>query len=223
MHEGWYTDERGLPAFRQAIIQELLFSANPIYLRTFHLYHYLAYFCIKMEISFGQHIEGTPYKVLDERVMRASAGIMLLLGLIAFVNGFVLDKYEIIPYISGFLALNFLIGIFLNPKYAPTYFVASRIVKGQSPLFIGAIQKKFAWSLGLLMSGVIFILSLFLLKDPSYFKPVCFICLWCLAFLYFESAFGICVGCIIYHFFIRVKILKQPEIKPNCMGDSCDI
>ncbi|HHB78975.1 MAG TPA: hypothetical protein ENK85_07055, partial [Saprospiraceae bacterium] len=63
-----------------------------------------------MTRSFGEYIDGTPYKVLDERVIRASAGIMLFLGLIAFVNGFVLNKYDVIPYISGFLVLNFSIG-----------------------------------------------------------------------------------------------------------------
>ncbi len=176
-----------------------------------------------MTRSFGEYIDGTPYKVVDERVIRASAGIMLFLGLIAFVNGFVLNKFDIIPFISGFLALNFSIGLFLNPKYAPTYFLASRIVKGQAALPIGAIQKKFAWSLGLLMSGAIFGLSLMLITDSSFFKPVCFLCVWCLAFLYFESAFGICVGCMLYHQFLDWKILKKPDVKPNCMGDSCDV
>ena len=176
-----------------------------------------------MTRSFGYFTEGIPYKVLDERTIRASAGIMLLLGAIAFVNGFVLNKFDIIPYISGFLALNFSIGIFINPLYAPTYWLASQIVKGQTPLPIGAIQKKFAWSLGVLMSGAIFGLSLFLLKDPTFFKPVCFLCVWCMAFLYFESAFGICVGCMLYHQFLDWKILKRPKVKPNCMGDSCDL
>lgn len=34
--------------------------------------------------SFGEYNEGNKFKVLDERVMRGSAGIMLLLGFIAF-------------------------------------------------------------------------------------------------------------------------------------------
>ena len=176
-----------------------------------------------MKRSFGEIQEGIPYKVLDERVIRASAGIMLFLAMIAFVNGFVLQKFDVIPYISGFLLLNFSIGIFLNPNYAPTYILGKLIVKGQTAIPIGAIQKKFAWTLGLLMSGGVFGLSLLLLKDPSFFKPVCFLCVWCLAFLYLESAFGICVGCKIYHLFLDWKILKQPAVKPNCMGDSCEV
>lgn len=39
-------------------------------------------------LSFGYYIDGKPYKVLDERRMRASAGIMMLLGTIAAINGF---------------------------------------------------------------------------------------------------------------------------------------
>lgn len=173
--------------------------------------------------GFGEYIEGRNYKVLDERVVRGSSGIMLLLAFIAFVNGFVIKNYIVLPYISGFLAVNFLIGIFINPKFSPTMFVAWLLVRKQSPLPIGAIQKKFAWSLGLALSVAIFSLSLMLLKDVSYFEPVCLMCLICIALLFFETAFGICVGCKIYHLALRIKLLPQPKEKPNCMGDSCDI
>ncbi|MBC8321380.1 MAG: DUF4395 domain-containing protein [Bacteroidetes bacterium] len=173
-------------------------------------------------ISFGEYIEGTNFKVLDERRMRASAGIMLLLGLIAFINGFILRDFIIIPYIAGFLVLNFIIGIFINPKFSPTLFIGYLFVRKQSPLPIGAIQKKFAWSLGLVLSSVIFVLSLFLLNDVSYFDPVCLLCLICLIILYFETAFGICLGCKFYYLFLSLKLIKKPVEKPNCMGDVCE-
>ena len=174
-------------------------------------------------ISFGEYIEGRNYKVLDERIVRGSAGIMLFLALIAFVNGFVLQDYIVIPYISGFLILNFLIGIFINPKVSPTMFLSWVFVRKQSPLPIGAIQKKFAWSLGLILATIIFILSLFLVSDPSYFDPVCMLCIVCIALLYLESVFGICVGCKLYHLSVNLKLIKAPNEKPNCMGDACDV
>ncbi len=173
--------------------------------------------------SFGYYIESRSYKVLDERRMRASAGIMFLLGAIAAINGFIFKRYEVIPYLIGFLMLNFLIGLFINPKFSPTVIIASLFVWKQSPLQIGAVQKKFAWSLGLLLSGTIFILSLFLQKDPSYFEPVCMLCLICLLMLYLETAFGICVGCKLYQFSVFIKLLPKPKEKPNCMGDSCAV
>jgi len=173
-------------------------------------------------ISFGEYIEGAKFKVLDERVYRGSAGVMLLLAFIAFVNGFIVKNYIVLPYLIGFLVLNFSIGIFINPRFSPTVFIAKLLVRKQSPLPIGAIQKKFAWSLGLVLSTAIFILSLFLLKDVTYFEPVCFLCLICISFLYLETAFGICMGCKIYHLSIRLKLLKAPKEKPNCMGDACE-
>lgn len=177
---------------------------------------------INSTISFGKYIEDINYKVLDERRMRASAGIMLLLGLIAFINGFILQRYLVITYISGFLLLNFIIGIFINPKFSPTVFVGHLFVRKQSPLPVGAIQKRFAWSLGLILSSVIFGLSLMLLNDVAYFDPVCMLCLICLVILYLETAFAICLGCKLYFLAVRLKWLKQPDERPNCMGDSCE-
>lgn len=148
---------------------------------------------------------------------------MFLLGLVAFINGFILQRYAVIPYISGFLMINFVIGIFVNPKFSPTMLIASVFVRKQSPLLIGAIQKKFAWSLGLGLSMVIFGLSLLLINDPSFFGPVCILCLSCLILLFLESSFGICVGCKLYYLFIDLKLLKAPEEKPNCMGNACPV
>jgi len=135
-------------------------------------------------ISFGEYRDDMKYKVLEERRMRASAGIMFLLGIIAFINGFILQNYIVIPFISGFLVLNFMIGIFINPKFSPTLIISSILVRKQSPLLIGAVQKKFAWSLGLMLAIVIFSLSLVLINDASFFGPVCILCIICLVLLF---------------------------------------
>ena len=174
-------------------------------------------------ISFGEYIEGKKYKVLDERRVRASSGIMFLLGMIAFINGFILNKYAIIPYVSGFIMMSFLIAVFINPKFSPSIFIGYLFVRKQSSLPIGAVQKKFAWSLGLGLSATIFVLSIMLLEDTSLFEPVCFLCIICLILLFLETAFGICVGCKLYWLAIKMKLLRKPVEKPNCMGDACEI
>jgi len=174
-------------------------------------------------VSFGEYVEGINYKVLNERQVRASSGIMFLFGLVAFINGFILKNFFVIPYISGFLLLSFSVAVFINPKYSPTMFIAYIFVRKQTPLYIGAIQKKFAWSLGMALSAAIFVLSIFLLTDVSYFEPLCLICLICLVLLYLETAFGICIGCKLYFLSIKMKLLKEPEEKPNCMGDACKV
>ncbi len=173
--------------------------------------------------SFGEPHPELGYKVLDERAMRGSAGIMLLIGSIAAINGFILKNYPVLPYLSGFLVLNFAMGIFINPRFAPTVALARLIVWKQTVLPIGAIQKKFAWVLGLSLATAIFVLSLLLQSDASWFEPVCLLCNICLLFLFLETAFGICVGCQTYFLAVRLKLIKAPEVRPNCMGDSCTV
>jgi len=173
--------------------------------------------------EFGEFIGKIKFKVLDERQVRASAGIMFLLGLFASINAFLLHRYIVVPYIAGFLVLNFIIAVFINPKYSPTVILANLFVGRQSPLYIGAAQKRFAWGLGLILASIIFVLSFPLLTNEAYFRPVCLLCIICLVLLYLETAFGICVGCKIYRLLIRMKILPAPEVNPNCMGDACDI
>lgn len=101
-------------------------------------------------------------------------------------------------------------------------FIGSLITYKQSPLPIGAVQKRFAWSLGLALATLIFILSFYLLEDASYFEPVCQLCLICLLLLFLETAFGICVGCKLYRFFLYLKIIPKPKERPNCMGNACN-
>lgn len=173
--------------------------------------------------SFGEYIEGKNFKVLDERRVRASSGVMFLIGVYASINGFILHNFTVIPYVAGFLVLSFLISVFINPKYSPTMLIGQIFVGRQSPMYIGAIQKKFAWSLGLVLSVTIFVLSLFLLNDSSYFGSVCMLCIVCLILLYLETAFGICVGCKIYSLTIKLGLLPKPKERPNCMGDSCEV
>lgn len=173
--------------------------------------------------SFGERIEGIPYLTLDERTVRGSAGILMALGLFASINAFVLRRFEVLPYIAGFIFLNFLIGLFVRPTYAPTMLVSKLLVRKQTPIPIGAIQKRFAWSLGLLLSGFIFAMSLPLQRNVAYFEPVCMACIVCLALLFLESVFAICVGCMLYRFGVRIGLLAKPEVAPNCMGDACKV
>jgi len=42
------------------------------------------------------------------------------------------------------------------------------------------------------------------------------VCLTCLIFLFFESAFGICLGCLVYRWFYKEKA-------QYCPGEVCDV
>src|SRR5688572_17315394 len=164
-------------------------------------------------IQFGENVEGHNIPVLNEREIRAAAGILFLatfisLMLIVFKSNFLPIKYVI----SAFLA-DFIIRVFINPKFSPTLIMGRLIVGSQTPEYVGAKQKKFAWIIGVTLSATMFI---FMVVINSYSPITGIICLICLMFLFFESAFGICLGCKFYPLFFKEKAQR-------CPGEVCDV
>jgi hypothetical protein len=167
---------------------------------------------MKKTIQFGENVEGYNIPVLNEREIRASAGILFLatfisLMLILFKNNFLPIKYVITLFLTDFI-----IRVFINPKFSPTLIIGRLIVGNQVPEYVGAQQKKFAWIIGIVLSGTMFALMVVV---NSYSPITGIICLICLAFLFFESAFGICLGCKFYSLFHKEK----PQL---CPGEVCD-
>src|SRR5260370_27182040 len=109
-------------------------------------------------IQFGENVEGYNIPVLNEREIRASAGILFLatfisLMLIIFKNNFLPIKYVITVFLTDFI-----IRVFVNPKFSPTLIIARLIVGNQSPEYVGAQQKRFAWIIGVVLSATMFVL-----------------------------------------------------------------
>lgn len=163
--------------------------------------------------KFGENVEGYDIPFLNEREIRASAGILFLfvfmsLMLILFKQNFIMIKYVITLFLTDFI-----IRVFINPKFSPTLIIGRMIVRNQVPEYVGAAQKKFAWIIGITLSGIMFI---FLVLVNSFSPITGIICLICLIFLFFESAFGICLGCKFYPLFFKGKV-------QYCPGEVCDV
>jgi hypothetical protein len=164
-------------------------------------------------IQFGESVEGYDIPVLNEREIRASAGILFLatflsLMLIIFKNNFLPIKYVITIFLTDFI-----IRVFINPKFSPTLIIGRLIVRNQVPEYVGAPQKRFGWIIGVVLSATMFI---FMVVVNSYSPITGVICLICLVFLFFESAFGICLGCKFYS-------LLYKEKARYCPGEVCDV
>ena len=75
-----------------------------------------------------------------------------------------------------------------------------------------APQKKYAWMIGVLLASTMFIL----VNVMNTYSPISgLICLACLVFLFFETAFGICLGCLTYALLYRDKA-------QYCPGEVCE-
>lgn len=168
---------------------------------------------MKNAIGFGEKIEGFDIPVLNEREIRAASGIMFVFALLSlliiiFQKDFVLAKFFVLLFL-----LDFIMRVFVNPIFSPMLIIGRLIVRNQTPEYVGAPQKRFAWKIGFGLSATMFFLMNVL---NTYSIITGLICLICLIFLFFESAFGICLGCLFYPLFTK------EEVK-YCPGEVCEI
>jgi len=74
---------------------------------------------------FGERVAGYGVNVLNEREVRASAGILFF----------------------------FAIRVLVNPRYSPSLVLGRFVVRNHVPEFVGATQKRFTWSIGLALAA----------------------------------------------------------------------
>ena len=159
-----------------------------------------------------------PYPVVNERAVRAGAGMLFVAGMFAFFHAWYINEYLYLKILVVLLLIDFAAKVVLGPRYSPVSRLAQFIVHKQTPEYVGAIQKRFAWSIGLFLATTMAIL----IFGFSILGPVnLLICSICLIFMFMESAFGICVGCKIYHALVSVGWISKPEHAPVCPGNVC--
>lgn len=163
--------------------------------------------------KFGEQVNGYSIPVLNEREIRAAAGIMFLATFIALMMIINTGNFVPIKYIIIVFLLDFSIRVFVNPKYSPLLIVGRLIVSNQNPEYVGAKQKKFAWFIGLGLAATMFVLMVVM---NTYSIITGLVCLICLILMFFESAFGICIGCKMYNWFNKDKA-------QYCPGEVCDV
>lgn len=168
---------------------------------------------MKNNFKFGEEVEGYNIPVLNEREIRAAAGMFFLMMFISLMQIIYSGNFVPIKYGITIFLVDFIIRVFISPKYAPSLIISRLIVGNQTPEYVGAKQKKFSWIIGLVLASTMFILMV-LLNTYSAISGI--ICLICLIFLFFESVFGICLGCKVYSLIYKEKA-------QYCPGEVCEI
>ena len=164
-------------------------------------------------INFGETVEGYNIPVLNEREIRAAAGILFVLMFVSVLKVIFQGDFFLLKYAVTIFLTDILIRVFINPKFSPSLVIGRWIVRNQVPEYVGAPQKKFAWIIGTVLATTIFIHLVII----NAFSPITgIICLICLIFLFFETSFGICLGCKFYPMFYKEKA-------QYCPGEVCDV
>lgn len=167
---------------------------------------------IKKFFEYGEKVEGYDVRVLNEREARAGAGILFAFGVLSLTNAVMLGHGVVTRWFIGFFTFDFLLRV-INPAYSPSLLLGRFFVQNQTPEYVGATQKRFAWSIGLILALPMFYL-LVIHWQPNPLKVL--ICIICLLLLITESAFSVCLGCKLFELFKREKAT-------HCPGGVCEI
>lgn len=107
---------------------------------------------------FGQVKPEYAVPVLNERAVRAGAGILFFFAMASFMNAWLMGNFAPTRvFVLAFL-FDFLVRLFVNPAYAPSLVMGQWLVRRQQPEWTGASQKRFAWAIGLLLALTMFFL-----------------------------------------------------------------
>ena len=174
-------------------------------------------------------ISETEVVYINERALRARAGLMFLIPVILlFIRLDHGDHNElIVNAINGSIVAReyshtFAYGLIFFVMYemiAPMFVATAHLsitsmlgvlfTKKQQPIYQPMRPKIFAWSVGLILAVLCQIYLYFTVMQSIAF----YFLATCLLFMWLETACGICAGCYVYNILVRLGVIK----------DTCDV
>jgi hypothetical protein len=157
--------------------------------------------------------------VVNEHQARAAAGITMALGAVAFDYAYFRHVYWPLAVVSTFFFVEFATRTTLGINRSPVGVVARWLVQRQPPEWVSAKPKRFAWTLGLVMSGAMTVIT-----DTGIhgWLPRS-ICLLCLTLMWLESVLGLCLGCEIHGLLVRRGWIAKDDAYEVCPHNACEV
>ena len=172
------------------------------------------------EIIPGLKINGkpAPYPVVNERAVRAAAGLTLFAAVVAFSMAFFLKNFLLLKIVTPLLFVDFTLRVFTGmTRFSPFGILGTLLVRNQRPEWAGATQKRFAWSIGI---AVALFMTVITNLNITGALPLSF-CVMCMSLMWMEAALGVCVGCVIYKWLVGRGVMKTTKYAPVCAGGVC--
>ena len=163
-------------------------------------------------LNYGEIVPGYNIPVINEREARAAAGILAMLGTLIIFIGIGFNHIMVAKVYLAFLWLDFVARVF-NPRYSPSLLLGKFAVRNQKPEYVSANQKRFAWSIGFVLSVPMFY-YLSWHWEPDTYKVL--VCIFCLVLLFMEATLSFCFGCWVYKNILRINT-------ENCPGGACEL
>jgi hypothetical protein len=176
--------------------------------------------------TYGQLIQGQAPDgralqagVFNEHQVRAAAGLTLVLGTVALVYAYFAKVYQPIQIVTTAFFIEFLVRVTAGIQFSPLGVVAGWMTRRRAPEWASAKPKRFAWTLGLVMSFAMMVITNTGIRGAL---PLT-ICLICLVLMWLEAVLGLCLGCEIHGFMVRRGWVAKDEAYEICSNGACAV
>jgi len=191
------------------------------------------------------------YGFVNETEIRIATGITLVLWLLSLCLVLLKAEYDIPLIFVSLMVTDFILKVFISPKLSIFGMFVRLFLKKWTEVWVGAVQKRFAWSIGIILSVLVLYCILLLgryitpMEWPQMtavsgileatrnniangalivtpMNPTIIACLLCIIFMWSESVVGYCVGCSIYAWLVRKWWIRGNKDQ-NCIDGKCGI
>jgi hypothetical protein len=173
------------------------------------------------EILQGVTAEGRRLRagVFNDNVVRAAAGLAMALGTVAFAYAYFAEVYLPLQIVTIGFVTEFLIRVTVGLQYSPMGALGRWMTSRQPPQWASAKPKRFAWTLGLIMSTAMMIMTSIGVRGTL---PLA-ICLIFVALMWLEATLGVCLGCEIHRLMVRWGWMAKDDDYEVCSRGTCAV
>ncbi len=179
-----------------------------------------------INLAFGEVISGLApdgdeqrSAVFNENEVRAAAGLTMVLGAVAFAYAYFAANWVPLQVVTTLFFVEFLVRVTIGLRYSPIGVVARALTRRQPPEWVSAKPKRFAWTIGLVMSFSMMVLTN---SGVTGIVPRT-ICLMCLTLMWLESVLGICLGCELHGRLVRRGWTTKDPAFEVCAHGACEL
>lgn len=176
--------------------------------------------------QYGEIVPGLSYHgrelkagVFNEHAVRAAAGLTMVAGAVAFVYAYFAKVYAPIQVVTTLFFIEFLVRVTAGFQFSPLGAVARLLTRREAPHWVSAKPKRFAWTLGLVMSFAMMVITNSGIRGAL---PLT-ICLICLVLMWLEAVLGLCLGCEIHGLLVRRGWIQKDKAYEVCTNGACEI
>jgi Domain of unknown function (DUF4395) len=181
---------------------------------------------VAISVQYGQRISGVnedggalQAAVFNEREVRASAGLLMMFGFVAFFHALLDKDYLLLKIAAAYFLFEFLVRITVGIHRTPSGYIGHLMTRRYPAEWVSAKPKRFAWAMGAAISFAMVIITN---AGITGYLPRT-LCLICITLMWLESVLGFCVGCEIYRQLVKRGLAKDDPAYEVCAGGICEI